>query len=38
MAETHDLSKSNPEKYKEMLDEWVIFKKKNGVIPLEKGE
>ncbi len=38
MAETRDLSKSNPEKYKEMLDEWVIFKKKVGVIPLEKGE
>jgi arylsulfatase A-like enzyme len=38
MAEAHDLSKSNPEKYKEMLNEWVIFKKKVGVIPLEKGE
>jgi arylsulfatase A-like enzyme len=38
MAETHDLSISNPRKYREMLNEWVKFKKKVGVIPLEKGE
>jgi arylsulfatase len=38
MGETHDLSKSNPEKYKEMLDEWEIFKKKTGVIPKQQGE
>jgi arylsulfatase len=38
MAETHDLSKSNPEKYTEMLNEWASFKKKVGVIPKEKGE
>ena len=38
MAETHDLSKSNPEKYTEMLNEWALFKKKVGVIPKEKGE
>jgi len=38
MAETHDLSISNPRKYREMLNEWVKFKKKVGVIALEKGE
>ena len=38
MAETHDLSKSNPEKFEEMLNEWELFIKKVGVIPLEKGE
>ncbi len=38
MSETNDLSKIFPQKYKEMLKEWVIFKKKVGVIPLEKGE
>jgi arylsulfatase A-like enzyme len=38
MAEAHDLSKTNPQKYREMLNEWVIFKKRVGVIPLEKGE
>jgi arylsulfatase A-like enzyme len=38
MGETQDLSKSNPEKYKEMLDEWEIFKKKTGVIPKQQGE
>ena len=37
-GETNDLSKSNPEKFKEMLKEWEIFKKKTGVIPKEKGE
>jgi arylsulfatase len=37
MAETKDLSKSNPEKFSEMMNEWVIFKKKAGVIPKEKG-
>jgi arylsulfatase A-like enzyme len=38
MEETHDLSKSNPKKFSEMLNEWVLFKKKAGVIPKEKGE
>jgi arylsulfatase len=38
MGETHDLSKSNPKKYKEMTDEWEIFKKKTGVIPKGKSE
>ncbi len=38
MAETHDLSKYNLQKYREMLNEWVLFKKKVGVIPLGKGE
>ena len=37
-GETKDLSKSNPVKFKEMLREWEIFKKKVGVIPKEKGE
>ena len=37
-GETNDLSKVNPRKFKEMLDEWEIFKKKVGVIPLDKGE
>ena len=38
MAETRDLSLSNPRKYREMLNEWMKFKKKVGVIALEKGE
>ena len=38
LGETNDLSKSNPKKFKEMLKEWEIFKKKTGVIPKEKGE
>ena len=37
-GETKDLSKSNPGKFKEMMKEWEIFKKKVGVIPKEKGE
>ncbi len=37
-GETKDLSKSNPKKFKEMLTEWEIFKKRVGVIPLDKGE
>ena len=36
IGETNDLSRSNPEKFKEMMNEWEIFKKKNGVIPKEK--
>jgi arylsulfatase A-like enzyme len=36
IGETNDLSRSNPEKFKEMITEWEIFKKKNGVIPKEK--
>ena len=38
MAETNDLSKSNPGKYKEMLHEWELFIKKVGVVSKEKGE
>jgi arylsulfatase A-like enzyme len=38
IGETQDLSKSNPVKFKEMLKEWEIFKKKVGVIPKDKGE
>jgi arylsulfatase A-like enzyme len=38
LGETKDLSKSNSKKFKEMMKEWEIFKKKVGVIPKEKGE
>lgn len=38
MGETHDLSKTNPEKFKEMMNEWVIFKKKVGVVPMPNGD
>ena len=38
IGETKDLSKSNLLKFKEMLQEWEIFKKKVGVILKEKGE
>jgi len=38
MAESHDLSKSNPSKYSDMLREWELFAKKVGVISKEKGE
>jgi len=38
LGETNDLSKSNPGKFKEMMKEWEIFKKKTGVIPLDQGE
>ena len=37
-GETKDLSKSNSGKFKEMMKEWEIFKKKVGVIPKDKGE
>lgn len=37
-GETNDVSKLNPKKYKELLHEWELFKKKTGVIPKEKGE
>ena len=37
-GEINDLSRSNPQKFKEMIKEWEIFKKKAGVIPKEKGE
>ena len=37
-GETHDLSKSNPGKFKELMDEWEILKKKTGIIPLGRGE
>ena len=36
LAESNDLSKSNPKKFKEMMNEWEIFKKKTGVILKEK--
>ena len=38
MGETKDLSKSNASKFKEMMKEWEIFKKKVGVIPKGKEE
>jgi hypothetical protein len=38
IGETRDLSTSNPGRFKEMLKEWAIFKKKVGVILKEKGE
>jgi arylsulfatase len=38
MGETRDLSESNPGKYKEMLNEWEAFKRKNGIILKQKGE
>ncbi len=37
-GETKDLSKSQPKKLKEMMNEWKIYKKKVGIIPLDKGE
>ena len=37
-GETKNLSKSNPEKFKEMMKEWEIFKKKDLIIPLDEGE
>ena len=37
-GETTDLSKTYPDKYKELLNEWELFKKKNLVVSLEKGE
>ena len=37
-GETKDLSKSHPEKLKELIKEWDKFKKKVGIIPLDKGE
>jgi arylsulfatase len=37
IGETNDLSKVNPNKFKEMMEEWAIFKRKTGVIPKEKG-
>ena len=38
LGETNNLSRANPKKYKEMMKEWEIFKKKVGVIPKEKRE
>jgi arylsulfatase A-like enzyme len=37
-GETKDLSTVYPDKYQELLTEWKVFKKKNLVVPLEKGE
>ena len=37
-GETKDLSKSQPKKLIEMMNEWKIFKNKVGIIPLDKGE
>lgn len=37
-GETNDLSKSKPQKMKDMMEEWERFKKRVGVIPLESGE
>jgi arylsulfatase len=38
IGETNDLSKSNPQKFKEMMAEWNLFTKKTGIILKEKGE
>ena len=38
LGETNDLSKSNPKKFKEMMEEWELFKKKTGIILKQKGE
>ena len=38
LGETTDLSKSNPKKFTEMMNEWQIFKKKAGIILKNKGE
>jgi 3-methyladenine DNA glycosylase AlkC len=32
IGETNDLSKANPQKFKEMMDEWVKFKAKALVV------
>lgn len=32
LGETTDLSRSNPKKFTEMMNEWKVFKKKTGVI------
>ena len=37
-GESTDLSSAYPAKFKEMLQEWELFKKKTGVVPLDKGE
>jgi len=37
-GETRDLSQVNPEKFREMMGEWEVFKKKAGILPLEQGE
>ena len=37
-GETKDLSKSQPKKLLEMMNEWKVFKNKVGIIPLDKGE
>jgi len=36
LGESNDLSKSNPKKFNEMMKEWEMFKKKNGIIPKVK--
>jgi arylsulfatase A-like enzyme len=36
MGETKDLSKDYPKKYAEMMNEWMIFKNKVGVVLVEK--
>jgi arylsulfatase A-like enzyme len=38
IGETNDLSKTNPQKFKGMMEEWVRFKKETGIMPKEKGE
>jgi arylsulfatase A-like enzyme len=37
-GETKDLSNAFPDKFKELLNEWQAFKKKNLVVALEQGE
>ena len=38
LGETNDLSKSTPDKFREMMNEWEQFKRLTGTIPLDKGE
>lgn len=38
LGETTDLSKSNPKKFTEMMNDWQIFKNKAAVILKNKGE
>lgn len=38
IGETRDLSKGNPEKFREMMDEWKRFKQRAGVIVKRQGE
>jgi arylsulfatase A-like enzyme len=37
-GETRDLSKVFPKKFEEMMNEWIVFKNKVGVVPMPKEE